>query len=544
MSKKLSIENLRETFSKEGCKLLTEIYSDRNGKLEYICSEGHQGETSWTKWNAGARCPVCTNNNKRLSYKTIFDSFSEVGYQLLTKEYQNVGQKLEYVCPEGHNHTISFRNWKQGNRCPTCANKIKGKWNTLSYSYVKEAFEKEDYTLLSSSYQNSLSELKYQCPLGHEGKVTWDKWKSGQRCTRCSWDRISEQYKTPFEEIKKAFEVEGYQLLETEFKGRHFPLAFICPKGHTHVITWNNWCLNHRCGHCGANTSKAELEIVEIFKNLKPIRTRKLIAPKEIDIYFEKEKVAIEYCGLYWHSIRLESEKHIRIVPSFHYSKMKECNEKGVRLITIFEDEWRDKKQLCISRINAALNIDQTRIAARKCICKEITQEVARDFLEANHLQGSSGREIAYGLFFEDKLVSVMTLGKPSRAHISKDKRVLELKRFASLPNTIIVGGASKLFKRAIEYARLNNYEEIRSYCDMRWGTGGVYKQLGMTLLGETKYTPHYTDYHSRWRNQSFASNKLLTEKERVSIKKVYQIYDCGHQTWCLNLPIYTGCTS
>lgn len=125
-----------------------------------------------------------------------------------------------------------------------------------------------------------------------------------------------------------------------------------------------------------------------------------------------------------------------------------------------------------------------------------------------------------------------MTLGKPSRAHVSKNVRTLELKRFASLPNTIVIGGASKLLKAAVTYAKQQNYERIVSYCDMRWGTGRVYEKLGMVLLYTSKYTPHYTDFVKRWRNQAFAGNTVKSEKEKAAEAKVYRIYDCSHQTW------------
>jgi len=478
------------------------------------------------------RCISCLNEKKRLPFDELEEAFTEIGYQLLTREYINVSQTLSYVCPKGHTHTTTYRAWKQENRCPSCFREVVGKSNKHSYDFVKSSFEKESFSLLSEEYKDSLSKLRYRCSLGHEGEVTWEKWKGGQRCVRCSWDKVSEKHKTPFEDIKKAFEEQEYVLLETDFKGRHYPLSFVCPKGHSHSITWNNWSLGHRCGHCSSNSSKGECELGELYKEFAPIRTRVLIAPKEIDLYFEKQKLAIEYCGLYWHSVRRDSEKHKRIQPGFHYNKMKACSEKGVRLITIFEDEWRDKKALCQSRINAALNWHQRRVFARKCSFRELSFEQAKAFLEENHLQGSVGSEYRIGLFFKEELISVMTLGSPARAHTMRGRRVLELKRFASLLNTIVVGGASKLFARAKLYAKANGYEEIKSYCDMRWGVGTVYRQLGFDLSGATKYTPHYTDCRTRWRNQTFASSVLQKEEERAKEKGVYKIYDCGHQTW------------
>jgi hypothetical protein len=48
--------------------------------------------------------------------------FEKEGYQLLTVEYKNNRQKLNYICPNGHQHSIIWNSWQQGKRCPTCAN--------------------------------------------------------------------------------------------------------------------------------------------------------------------------------------------------------------------------------------------------------------------------------------------------------------------------------------------------------------------------------------------------------------------------------------
>jgi hypothetical protein len=109
------------------------------------------------------------------------------------------------------------------------------------------------------------------------------------------------------------------------------------------------------------------------------------------------------------------------------------------------------------------------------------------------------------------------------------------MKRLAGELNTIVVGGASKIFQVALQYAKANNYETIKSYCDLRWGTGNLYQKLGFTKTHETKYTPHYTDRYQRFRNQRFAQNKTktgITEAEMAKQKGFHKIYDCGHQTW------------
>jgi hypothetical protein len=219
------------------------------------------------------------------------------------------------------------------------------------------------------------------------------------------------------------------------------------------------------------------------------------------------------------------------------------CAEAGIRLITIFEDEWVNRRDVVESRIKNALGMSERRIFARKCKVGELSFAAANDFLSKYHLQGKSNSNKRWGLFYEGELVQVITVGNLSRAHTGKGGKFLELKRFANLPNVSVVGGASKLFKVVKEYAVENGYTHIKSYCDMRYANYAkpVYESLGFELSHFTKYTPHYVRGEERFRNQGLCK----TEEERLTGKTEWElreeqgydrIWDCGHRTYVLKL--------
>lgn len=60
-----------------------------------------------------------------------------------------------------------------------------------------------------------------------------------------------------------------------------------------------------------------------------------ILGTKELDFVDFKKKLAFEYCGTYWHHDGIP-----RMNKTYHYSKYKECLEKGFKLVTIFSDEW------------------------------------------------------------------------------------------------------------------------------------------------------------------------------------------------------------
>lgn len=341
-------------------------------------------------------------------------------------------------------------------------------------------------------------------------------------------------------QMNKKLEKEGYQLFingqkltKQTYIDSATPMTLLCPEGHKWQTQWRYLRVGHRCGKCISFTSRAEQEIADHYKNLKMIKNdRDILKGKELDLYFPEKQVAIEYCGLYWHS-----DANERIYSAYHREKMDNCNKKGIQLLTIFEDEWLTKKQICLSRINNALGINQKRIYARQTACKQIEKKQAKQFLEKVHLQGYGSSTIAFGLFYDDTLIQVATFGYPARQHTSKGKKILELKRLAAELNTVVVGGASKLLKRGLQYAKQNDFEYIKSYCDLCWGTGDLYKKLGFDKVYETKYTPHYANHNKRFCNQHLATNtkkEKITEAEKALILDLNKIYDCGHQTWLM----------
>lgn len=182
MPKKLTYAFIKKQFEKEGYKLLSGEYINNKQKLEYECPNRHKHSVRWNSWSASHhRCPYCAGQGKP-TIEEIREAFRKEGYTLLTEEYVNNKKKLEYVCPKGHLHKISWKEWAcMGNRCPYCSNKIK-----KTIEEVRLLFEHEGYTLLTVKYVNAFSYLKYICPFGHKHKIKWNNWYNGYRCPTCA----------------------------------------------------------------------------------------------------------------------------------------------------------------------------------------------------------------------------------------------------------------------------------------------------------------------------------------------------------------------
>ena len=169
------------------------------------------------------------------------------------------------------------------------------------------------------------------------------------------------------------------------------------------------------------------------------------------------------------------------------------CEKLNINLIHIWEDNWLYKKEITLSRIKNALGITSEKIMARKCIIKKVENVEAKDFLDANHLQGHINSSYKIGLYYNDELVSLMTFGKLRSALGSKGKDgVYELYRFASKINTNVVGAFSRLLKRFEDEIKPI---ELVTYANRDWSfIDNVYLKNGFEFIHNTEVNYWYYD--------------------------------------------------
>jgi len=51
--------------------------------------------------------------SRKYTYEEVKKEFERRGYKLLSKEYKNAREKLEYICPKGHHGTTIFHTFKR-----------------------------------------------------------------------------------------------------------------------------------------------------------------------------------------------------------------------------------------------------------------------------------------------------------------------------------------------------------------------------------------------------------------------------------------------
>jgi endogenous inhibitor of DNA gyrase (YacG/DUF329 family) len=259
----------------------------------------------------------------------------------------------------------------------------------------------------------------------------------------------------------------------------------------------------------------------------------KLIPPYDVDLWLPTLKIAVEVNGVFWHSELAGKDRH------YHTNKTSLCENIGVQLIHIFDTEWIRKPEVVQSRLASLIKRSSIRIFARRCTVVSLDRHQTNQFFTRHHLQGDYPSQCNYGLMLDQSIVAAMSFCKSRYSSTTQ----YELLRFSNQLNTNVVGGASKLMNAFIVK---NSPQSIISYSDRRWGSGGLYKNIGFTKQEDARPNYHYFDRGGDTTKLlsriTFQKHKLaaklqhfnpsLTEWENMVANGYDRIWDCGNSVW------------
>ena len=278
------------------------------------------------------------------------------------------------------------------------------------------------------------------------------------------------------------------------------------------------------CAHMKtlSGTSKGERELLSwlqmIVPDFKPARFKNR---QSLDCYSESLKLGVEYNGLYHHSV--EGGRNRR----YHLDKTKHFETLGIRIIHVWEHEWRDRQAQIKNYLRSACRANTIRVGARKCMFKEISNTQARQFLAAAHIQGAPRSiTLALGCFYESELISVSTYGPHHRNNCATAS---VLNRFACKSDYTISGALAKMSQLAF-----NKLGPLASWADRCKSRGSGYLAAGWRICQISGPDYFYATTTARYvSKQSRQKSKVntpttMTEGEHARQDGLYKIWDCG----------------
>jgi len=246
---------------------------------------------------------------------------------------------------------------------------------------------------------------------------------------------------------------------------------------------------------------------------------------KEMDIYIPDKKIAIEFNGIYWHSDKFKDKY-------YHIDKKINGIKNNINIINIWEDDYIMNKELIENKIKHILDINIKKIGAIECYIKEVNNKEAKMFLNKNHIRGFLNSIIYIGLYYNNEIISVLSLGR--RNGLKENE--WEIFRFASISNYEING----LFNKLLKYFETNyTPKKLIAYIDLDWANfrNNIYEKNGFTFINQTEPEYFYVVGEKRENKQKYQKHKLVkmgydknkTELQIMNELGYQRIWDCGN---------------
>lgn len=455
---------------------------------------------------------------------------------------------------------------KDGAGCPQCGGEQRTKTRRMDpaeFLTRAAAVHGTTYSFAKTKYVNMTTKVTVTCPSHGDFQIRPLKLvHAGQGCPQCGNLRkgptpqshintaATKRSRTQAQYVDRAREVHGddYGYDVSDYSGMNGKVRIRCTRHGWQEVHAGHHIYNGRgCPRCGQKSAPEDAlaAFLAIFTTVEQ-RNRTLIGPKEVDIYLPEHNLAVEYCGMYWHSHGDRDDE--RKNKMRHAEKHRLCAEKGVRLITLYETEWLGRPQTVKRLLRNAIGRSRGKLMARKCELRKPTVQEARAFYEKYHPQGGAGTGEHFGLYHNNKLVACMrfTFGGNDRGRGAKERQ-WTLSRYATrLP---VAGAASRLFKAFVKEHRPN---EVKSFSDNRLFGGGMYEQLGFALEADVPADYQVWSLKAGLRPKSHYQRRLIparlqehgvkdsfdpkhdprTEAEITYAMGARRIFDCGKKRW------------
>lgn len=548
-----------------------QTYKGSSTKIRFRCTNDHTwyarpGDT----WNSDTGCPHCAGVVKRGAHAALVEIQEK--WPLLTIASMHgdlLGRRelIETICEDGHKWDTTYERLMAGHYCPHCNGNAK--YNQTTFK-IKMQHTNPDIIILGQYVQSHI-------PLDVQCLICKHKWKprpynliQGYGCPCCSrnnkfskkallWLRFVElmhdieiQHAQKYGEFRvpgTKYRVDGYNPLTKtiyEFYGDYW---------HGNPQIYDpcdyNQHLNKSYNQLYQATNDREAALTQLGYNVVSIwesdfdallsSTFLLNVIKYINVNHYKLTQSTQ------RTIIAESDNvrliviNVAIPPEIDYRRntIDLLNNKTKQTFVLFSDELESRPTLINHKLNHYQhNNTVDRIHARECEIKIVSSKERNALLNANHVQGGDNAQVAYGAYYNNLLVAVMTFSAPRLGigvHTNKTGGEWELVRFCTDTNYRIPGIASKLLTH---FKRNHQWSEIYSYADKRWSVGNMYYQLGFELVADNPPDYFYVingKRKHRWNyRKDIIKNTLehydptLTEYQNMVNHGFWRVWDCG----------------
>lgn len=551
----------------------TELPSGIHEKIVVVCPKEGHGVFTPTVANhlyGKTNCPTCSMEARTIHPKVETPEdlrrYKWTPDRFYTEAEQIHGDKFEYVLPEDlkadskirarcktHDYwftpSIGDHIYKESG-CPLCkAETIRDSVRASGICADRETFISAARAVHGDAYDysrvvigNTGDPVEVICKIDGHGSffpVPSNHVHNKTICPVCARIEASIKLtKTQEDFIKDCIAIHGdrYDYSKAIYTKASNKVEIICKEHGSFWQVANDHILGRGCHACTAAISRPEIELRSLLEEfgVKVIPGHKLSCGLEIDLYCPEHGVGFEYDGLTWHD-----EDHRPKM--YHKDKDAKAREDGIKIIHIYEDDWVYNRDRLVYWLLDKVGIHWDKNYARECTIEMVEWNIARQFLDENHIQGASTPgSMNIGLFTKKEHILV---GLMCFVYVNQDKDQMVLSRFCT--DGLVVGGFSKLLKY-FKDNRPSDVTTVLSFSDNGWSEGSIYSSNGFVLDAELPPDYYWVKGQRRHVKEKFRRQYLperlaifdpqKSEAENCRANGYRKLYDSGKKRWVLYL--------
>lgn len=347
----------------------------------------------------GQQCSYCSGRRVLAGFNDLTTTHPDIAAEYADERDMSTlsagsHYRAYWECSCGQRYQATVYHRTSGRGCPYCAGKKTAVGTTdLASTHPDLAEEWDDERDITTVSSGSDYRAQWRCRHGHRWNATVaNRANTGHKCPYCTGRSVLPGFNdlaTTHPELCSEWSSSNEKTLLEVSAGSTYKATWVCSDGHTWVSTVYDRAGSRKqgCPQCWSETfsSCAETTIREHIEATIPgvdmvSTSRRIIPPKELDIYVPEKNLAVEYNGLYWHSEARGKGKWA------HVDKWKQCRQQGIQLLTIWEDDYVDDPALVKRRIQNYLEDEDSTHRIDEISLHRVPSDKASSFREKHSL--------------------------------------------------------------------------------------------------------------------------------------------------------------
>ncbi len=180
----VGLDDIKKVARSKGGKLISESCLNKGDKLGFVCGDGHLWTATAKSITSGRWCPECSPKKKKTK-KDMENLAENNGGKFLSLEYTGVLHLHDWKCKNGHIFQCKPHTVISGHWCKECGINRRSLARRKSIDDMYKLAYKSGGRFLSKEYTLGSSKYLWECENKHTWMATANCITSGRWCPIC-----------------------------------------------------------------------------------------------------------------------------------------------------------------------------------------------------------------------------------------------------------------------------------------------------------------------------------------------------------------------